>query len=128
MTPEYFQQWRQSIQHRLPAITEELTELYLDAWQAYHVIRLQEDPGGNPSLPQLSTRGLRHLVLTDALRYELFSRLSPEQMMETEERAGERLMQLQAQICVKAGIFASTDEAVTSFLQGHFPPAARLLI
>lgn len=128
MTPERFQQWRHSIQHQLPTATEALRELYLDAWRTYQEIRLQDDPGGNPSLPQLSTRGLRHLVLTDALRYELLTRLSPEQMMETEDRADEKLMQLQAEICVRAGIFATTDEAVASFLQGHFPPAALLLI
>lgn len=102
MTLERFQLWRQSIQPRLPSSTNDLIELYLDSWQTYQKTRLKDDPDGDPQTPDLSTRGLRQLVLTDALRFELFGRLSFEQMMEMEAEADKRLAELLAQTCANA--------------------------
>lgn len=96
MTWERFQLWRQSIRARLPSSTDELVELHLDCWQEYNQIRLREDPEGDPSLPELSARGRRYLLLTDALRYELWSQMSHDQRFELQNKEDARLRMLVA--------------------------------
>jgi hypothetical protein len=125
---EVFLEWTGSIQHLMPEIIGDHVELYLQAWVAYHRKRLQDAPGGDRVPVNLSNRGIRLLMLLDALRRTVHSRMTVDEIIVLQEDEDDRLRRLWAEICVTAGIFKTEKEALDSFEQDIFPPEALLLI